>query len=222
MIQSRWLGLVDIVEALTLQEELFLQKKQGDSTNYILWAEHHPVFTYNRPANITLRVPREEFNALNIPMLQVGRGGGITYHGPGQLVCYLILDVQRFKLSPKAIGQLIDGVVSQYLSTMGITTVPGPPLKGAQGIWVGDRKIASRGVKFARGISTFGYALNITTDLSPYDSIFPCGLDIQLTSLEKELEPMMELAPPVAKIAHELCKLFALELEEELAEGKAR
>ena len=217
MIQWRWLGLVDITEALALQEKLLFQKQQGDPTNYILCAEHYPVFTYNRPANITLRVSQEEFNALNIPMLQVGRGGGITYHGPGQLVCYLILDVQRFKLSPKAIGQLIDGVISQYLNTMGITTMPGPPLKGAEGIWVGDHKIASRGVKFARGISTFGFALNITTDLAPYDYIFPCGLDIQLTSLEKELEPMMGITPSVTEVAEKLCRLFARELEEELA-----
>ena len=221
MIQSRWLGLVDIAEALALQEKLLLQKQEGDPINYILCAEHYPVFTYNRSANIALRVSREEFDALNIPLVQAGRGGSITYHGPGQLVCYLILDVQRFKLSPKAVGQLIDGVVSQYLSTMGITTVPGPPLKGAEGIWVGDHKIASRGVKFARSISTFGFALNITTDLAPYDYIFPCGLDIQLTSLEKELEPRMRLAPPVAEVANELCRLFALELKEELAGSRA-
>lgn len=218
MIQWRWLGLVDIAEALTLQEELFLQKKQGDPMNYILCAEHNPVFTYNRSDNITLRVSQKEFDALDIPLMQVSRGGSITYHGPGQLVCYLILNVQRLKISPKAIGQLIDGVVSQYLGTLSIATVPGPPLKGAEGVWVDDRKIASRGVKFSRGISTFGCAFNITTDLAPFDTIYPCGLDIQLTSLEKELEPMMRLARPVAEVAEELCKLFARELEEKIEE----
>ncbi|OGZ61249.1 MAG: lipoyl(octanoyl) transferase [Candidatus Spechtbacteria bacterium RIFCSPLOWO2_01_FULL_46_10] len=222
MIRWNYLGLCRLPEILELQRRLFLKKhNDGEYDDYLLFAEHYPVFHCEKTRGLSLRIGVNfaDFDALGIPIEYTERGGGMTFHGEGQLVCYIIFDTRRLELGPSRLGRMIDQSVSAYLKRFQIHTSP-PELSsnihGVQGVWVGHKKIASRGMKIAaERISTFGFAFNITTDLSFFDYIYPCGLNIRMTSLEKELRHLYGESgrylepPPLPTAARELAELIA-------------
>lgn len=209
--------LTPIAEALKLQEELFQQKLAGDPGNYVLFAEHEPVYTCTpremRRIDELCKVAKEGLPA-PLVVLPDNHGGSITYHGPGQLVCYLILDLGQFALAVRQLTRLIDEAVIEMLAGFGIYAHLKPKnLPGlVSGVWVtqhGDipRKIASRGLctnKIVAGITKYGFALNINTDPRYFDEyIYPCGCDIPMTSMQKQREgnyDMGEVADALSEI----------------------
>jgi lipoyl(octanoyl) transferase len=201
-INPRWLGRLSYVEGLSLQESLVQEKIGGSVTNHLLLLEHEPVYTMGRTRDESSL--REEI-ALPYPVHRTNRGGQATYHGPGQLVGYPVLDLSLFDRDLHAYLRFLEEVLITLLSRRGITA---GRLEGKTGVWVSDRKIASLGVGVRRWVSMHGFAINICGNMTPFNHITPCGLPgVSMTSLEAEGGKDLSVescAREVAKIFNEL------------------
>jgi lipoyl(octanoyl) transferase len=181
LITPRWIGRVSYEEALALQESLVQEKIEGSTTNHLLLLEHEPVYTMGRTRDESSL--QEETN-LPYPVQRTNRGGQATYHGPGQLVGYPILDLGLFDRDLHAYLRFLEEALIVLLARYDMT---GERLEGKTGVWVGGNKIASLGVGVRRWVSMHGFAINICGDLAPFSRITPCGLPgVTMTSLEAE------------------------------------
>ena len=181
------LGHRPYAPVLELQRALCRARGEGlIDQDILLLVEHDPVMTLGRSTKpSSLPVPIADLPAHGVEVFEVERGGDVTFHGPGQLVGYPIVDLQR--LTPDLHWYLreLEGGLIDALATLGI---PGQRSQGQTGVWVGSRKIASIGVHVKKWITFHGFALNITTDLKYFDLIVPCGIDgVEITSIEREL-----------------------------------
>ncbi len=178
----RWLGRMEFSNALSLQEELVAQRRADDSLgDELLLLEHQPVYTIGRtPDQTSLR----DAAHLPHPVFPINRGGQATYHGPGQLVGYPILDLRRCGQDLHRYLRWLEDLLVGLLEVYGIRAAP---RAGLTGVWVEDRKIASIGVGVRHWITMHGFALNVSGDLSPFDHIVPCGIsNVRMTSIEIE------------------------------------
>lgn len=181
VILARWLGRISHEAGLELQESLLSAKLGGDPGNHLLLLEHEPVYTMGRSRDESSL--REE-SILPHPVRRTNRGGQATYHGPGQLVGYPVLDLSLFGRDLHCYLRFLEEVLLILLSRHGIA---GGRMVGKTGVWVGERKIASLGVGVRKWISMHGFAINILGDLEPFKHITPCGLSgVTMTSLEAE------------------------------------
>ena len=201
-INPRWLGRLSYEEGLSLQESLVQEKIGGSVTDHLLLLEHEPVYTMGRTRDESSL--REEIT-LPYPVHRTNRGGQATYHGPGQLVGYPVLDLGLFDRDLHAYLRFLEEVLITLLSLHGITA---GRLEGKTGVWVSDRKIASLGVGVRRWVSMHGFAINICGNMTPFNHITPCGLPgVSMTSLEAEGGKDVSVescAREVAKIFNEL------------------
>ncbi len=190
-----------------MQRDLWNRRVAGEIPDQLLLLEHPPVITLGRgfhPEN--LLAPVERLKALGVEVVEADRGGDVTYHGPGQLVGYAIIDLQPDRMDVIHYLRDLEEVLIRVLARLGIT---GGRLAGCTGVWVEDRKIAAIGVKISRWITYHGFALNVNTDLSAFDLIIPCGLrDARVTSLARELgsSPTLEVTALLA--AEEINHVF--------------
>jgi lipoyl(octanoyl) transferase len=181
IVSPRWLGRIRYEEGLELQESLLAAKVRGDPDNHLLLLEHEPVYTMGRSRDESSL--RKE-SILPHPVHRTNRGGQATYHGPGQLVGYPVLDLSMFGRDLHDYLRFLEEALILLLSRHGIA---GGRMEGKTGVWVGERKIASLGVGVRRWISMHGFAINICGDLSAFNHITPCGLPgVTMTSLEAE------------------------------------
>jgi lipoyl(octanoyl) transferase len=183
-LRVRWLGRTEFASALALQEELVAQRRVDDSLgDELLLLEHEPVYTIGRtPDQTSLRGAAH----LPHPVFPINRGGQATYHGPGQLVGYPILDLRRCGQDLHRYLRWLEDVLIELLAAYGVHAAA---REGLTGVWVEDRKIASIGVGVRHWITMHGFALNVSGDLSPFDHIVPCGIaNIRMTSIEIESE----------------------------------
>ncbi len=181
-LQPRWIGRVGYTDALALQEELVVRKRANASSNdELLLLEHDPVYTIGRtPDRSSLR----DAEHLPHPLFPINRGGQATYHGPGQLVGYPIIDLRQRVPDLHRYLRWIEDVLIGLLASFDI---PAQTRTGLTGVWVEDRKIASIGVGVRQWITMHGFALNVCGDLSAFDEIVPCGIaNVTMTSIEKE------------------------------------
>lgn len=177
----RWLGSISYEEGLQTQEELVAQKISGDEKNYLLLLEHEPVYTIGRTLDVSSLGKKE----LPHPLHRIGRGGQATYHGPGQLVAYPIIDLTLVGRDLHRYLRLLEEVIIQ---TLALYQIEGSRREGMTGVWVNHKKIASLGVGVKKWISFHGLALNVCGDLSPFQEITPCGLiGVEMTSMQKEI-----------------------------------
>lgn len=196
-VEIRRLGRMPYRAALQLQTELFEKLKFAKlSKDYsvkdtLLLVEHDPVYTLGKHANEANMLASESvLRARGIECIRITRGGDITYHGPGQLVAYPIIDLEKYHLGIKNYIDLLEESVIRTIASYGIE---GGRVEGATGVWIGigtplERKICAIGVKCSRFITMHGLALNVNTDLSYFSSINPCGFtDKGVTSIAKEL-----------------------------------
>lgn len=185
----RWLGRIEFEKALTLQEEV-VAKKQDDHSlgDELLLLEHDPVYTIGRtPDQSSLRGASH----LPHPLFPINRGGQATYHGPGQLIGYPIIDLRRCGQDLHRYLRWIEDLLIEILSGYEIAATT---RAGLTGVWVADRKIASIGVGVRRWITMHGFALNVCGDLAPFNQITPCGIsDVTMTSMERELGKPVEV-----------------------------
>lgn len=179
--EPEWLGRIAYEKGLEIQESLVECKIAGDPKNTLLLLEHEPVYTMGRTRDESSL--RKE-SILPHPVHRTNRGGQATYHGPGQLVGYPVLDLFLFNRDLHAYLRFMEEVLITLLSRHAIV---GERVGGKTGVWVGNRKIASLGVGVRKWISMHGFAINICGDLTPFDHITPCGLPgVEMTSLEAE------------------------------------
>ena len=198
----RWLGRMAFADALSLQHSLVAEKHANQSLgDKLLLLEHDPVYTIGRtPDQSSLRGAGH----LPHPLFPINRGGQATYHGPGQLMGYPIIDLRRCGQDLHRYLRWLEELLVATLAGTGIGATTRP---GLTGVWVENRKIASIGVGVRHWITMHGFALNVCGDLSPFDQIVPCGLaNVTMTSIEKETGhalSVMEAARIVEKIAVE-------------------
>jgi len=179
------LGVVEYREALSLQERIREARQDGELPDVLLTLEHPPVYTRGR-RSVAGELPFGEdwYLERGIDIVDTGRGGKVTYHGPGQLVGYPIVGVDDVV----AYVRLLEDALVTALADEGVAA-RSRPHEGHRftGVWVGDRKIASIGVHLSRGVSMHGFAVNVDNDLEPFSWIVPCGLDgVQMTSVAVE------------------------------------
>lgn len=189
-LETRWLGRINFEEALRLQDELVAQRGRGEIPDTLLLLEHEPVYTIGRtPDQSSLR----DAAHLPYPVVQINRGGQATYHGPGQLVGYPILDLTQRGQDLHRYLRDLEGVLIEALAGYGVQA---GRREGLTGVWVGPRKIASIGVGVRHWISMHGFALNVCGDLAPFHEITPCGIaGVEMTNLERECGQPVELCP---------------------------
>jgi lipoyl(octanoyl) transferase len=181
-LEVRWLGRIDFGSALVRQNELVQAKRVDSTAPDELWLlEHEPVYTIGRTSDqSSLRGSTH----LPHPLFEINRGGQATYHGPGQLVGYFLLDLRRYGQDLHRYLRWIEELLVELLARYEIAATT---RAGLTGVWVADRKIASIGVGVRHWITMHGFALNVSGDLAPFDAITPCGIpDVTMTSIEKE------------------------------------
>lgn len=220
MIRNIDLGLKDYKETWDYQENLFNEvvesKKDsnGSVPGYLLLVEHPHVYTLGKSGDENNLLIQPEFlKSINATYYRINRGGDITYHGPGQLVGYPIIDLESFKLGVKEYVHLLEEVIINTLKHFGIAS---ERYEGATGVWLDTgspraRKICAIGVRISRYVSMHGYALNVNTDLKYFSYINPCGFqDKGVTSMQKELGSEVAM--------NDVKKVFIAEFEKALKE----
>ena len=177
----RQLGRIGYGPALELQQLLIAGRKQGALPDQLLLLEHPHVITLGRNGQLAnVLASQEILDRAGISFFPTDRGGDVTYHGPGQLVAYPILDLREWKRDVGAYVRAVEQTIIDTLADYGITAGRIPKLTG---VWVGDRKIAAIGVHISRWVTSHGLALNVSTDLSYFQYIVPCGLTKPVTSM---------------------------------------
>jgi lipoate-protein ligase B len=210
-LRTFWLGMTPYLAAWNLQRRLAEARAEGRAPDILLLLEHPPTITLGRGARREhLLASSAELDRRGVAVYEIDRGGDVTYHGPGQLIGYPILDLAAHGRDLHAYLRRMEGALIRCLALLGVEARRFPPHTG---VWVGDRKIAAMGVHVRRWVSTHGFALNVQPDLSHYDLIVPCGIrEYGVTSLADLAPP----APPMARVA----ALVAREFDREF--GSAR
>ena len=181
-VQVRDLGLCAYDEVWNLQKEIQAQRIAGSSEDTLLLVEHEPVYTLGKNADKNHLL---QHYPDNVQIFQIERGGDVTFHGPGQLVGYPILDLHNYKKSVNWYMRSLEQVIINTLLKYGIK---GERKEDLTGVWVKDKKIAAFGVRISRWVTMHGFALNVNTDMQYYEGIIPCGiLEYGVTSMEKLL-----------------------------------
>jgi len=196
-LQVEWLGRVEYCQGLAIQEEALNDRQRGARGDRLLLLEHPPVITLGRnarPENLLLSP--EELAAGGVGVHSVARGGDITYHAPGQLVGYLVVDLED--RGQRDLHRFLRRVESALIEALGELGIGGAAVPGRTGVFVAAsttgpegpaRKIASIGVGVRRWVTFHGFALNVSLELSGFEAIVPCGLrDVEMTSVARELE----------------------------------
>ena len=181
------LGLIDYNQAWKLQSDLVAARIDGMLTaDVILFLEHPAVFTLGRRGGLDHLLVSEDFlRKSDIPIVHIERGGYITFHGPGQLVVYLIIDFRARRIGVEDFVAALEDAMLRTVDKWNISAERNPANRG---IWVGSRKMGSIGIALRKGFSFHGLALNVNIDLTPFTWIQPCGLqDVSMTSMGQEL-----------------------------------
>ncbi|PYT32771.1 MAG: octanoyltransferase [Acidobacteria bacterium] len=177
----RDVGRLEYGEAFELQKALVAERKRGEIPDQFLLVEHPHTITLGRNGHLENLLAREEVLAqAGIAFHHTDRGGDITYHGPGQIVGYPIVHLREWKRDVVAYVRAIEQVMIEALADFGIA---GGRVSGMTGVWTGGKKIAAIGVHISRWVTSHGFALNVTTDLSYFQYIVPCGLVKPVTSM---------------------------------------
>ena len=198
-LQVRWLGRMEFADALALQEEIVAKKREDRSLgDELLLLEHEAVYTIGRTPDKSSLLASAH---LPHSLFAINRGGQATYHGPGQLMGYPIIDLRRCGQDLHRYLRWLEQLLIELLVGYGIAASRRESLTG---VWVGQRKIASIGVGVRHWITMHGFALNVCGDLSPFDHIIPCGINnIAMTSMEKETSGAFSI-PDIARALEKL------------------
>ena len=193
------LGRKNYETVLSMQKDLQEQRIKGDIPDTLILVEHEAVYTLGKNANRDhLLQSRDQ----SIEVFNVGRGGDVTFHGPGQLVGYPILDLRNYKKSVSWYMRRLEELIIKVLKEFDIK---GSRIKGLTGVWVNNKKIAAQGVRISRWVTMHGFSINVCPQLSYYDGIIPCGiLNYEVTSMEKCLKKRLSME----KIKNAVSRIF--------------
>jgi len=216
--EAVWLGRIEYEDALRIQRDLALKRASGEISDTLLLLEHPPVYTTGkRNAASNLRLPSEMLGA---PLIESDRGGDITFHGPGQLIAYPIIDLREAGLGVVTYVRNLEEVI---IRTLGDYRIESLLECGLTGVWVGSDKIAAIGVRVSRPggasgawVTTHGLALNVDVDLSWFERIVPCGIaDRGVTSIAK----LLGEAPAMADVAGRMAGHFGEVFDRQMTAG---
>lgn len=234
-VQYRDLGVMDYQQAWDYQEKLLQENVRiktaqyaavgqagtetlpSSTSHYLLFVEHPPVYTLGKSGQIgNVLLDEAGLRERNIQFFQTNRGGDITYHGPGQLVGYPVLDLEKFTTD---IGKYLRNIEEVIILTLAEYGIKGKRSPGETGVWIDpdlpgrERKICAIGVRCSRWITMHGFALNVSPDLSYFNHIIPCGIvGKQVTSLEKETGARPDMQEVKEKVRENFEKVFGVEL----------
>jgi lipoyl(octanoyl) transferase len=209
------LGLVDYADGLRLQRERVAERKAGVIPDTLLLLEHPHVYTLGRNAKTkNLLISAEQLAARGAQVFEIDRGGDVTYHGPGQLVGYPILDLAEHRRDiawyMRCLEEALIAVAREYGIEAG-------RLAGAPGVWVGNDKLVAMGVHISRWVTSHGFAFNVNTDLRYFDWIVPCGLrDKGVTSLQKLLGRPVEMEEAAERVVRQFGRVFEVEIVQQV------
>jgi lipoyl(octanoyl) transferase len=206
-LEVRHLGRVRYADALDLQARLVTERQAGRIPDTLLLLEHDPVFTLGRNARAenVLR-PEEALKAQGFEVFETGRGGDVTYHGPGQVVGYPILDLAPDRCDVHRYVRDLEEVMIRTCADYGLDA---RRVAGMTGAWIGEEKIGAIGVRIARWVTSHGFALNVANDLTPFQLIVPCGIrDRGVTCLSRLVEREPSLDDVMDRLASHLQAVF--------------
>lgn len=206
------LGLINYREAWKLQTDLVDARIKNDIlSDVVLLLEHAPVFTLGRRGGDENLLVSESFlEKSGISVVQVERGGDITYHGPGQLIVYSIMDLHTARIGVVEFVEALEKVMLKTVAFWGIKAERNPINRG---IWVGNQKLGSIGIALRKGVSFHGLALNVNLDLTPFSWIQPCGLqDVQMTSMKQESSRKISMRKVRKSIKENFESVFSMKL----------
>jgi lipoyl(octanoyl) transferase len=205
----RRLGLVGYQDALTLQHHLVEDRKAGRVRDQLLLLEHPPVITLGvrtrNDRSHVLQTP-ESLAAQGVEIFETGRGGDVTYHGPGQLVGYPIIDLKPDRCDVHRYVRDLEDMLIRSVAAFGIDA---GRMAGLTGIWVGSDKLAAIGVRISRWVTSHGFALNVSTNLDHFRLIVPCGIaDKGVTSMERLLGRKVQMVEVEDEVARQFAVVF--------------
>jgi lipoyl(octanoyl) transferase len=206
------LGTVDYAAAHRLQKELQTKRIAGEVPDTVLLLEHPPVLTMGRSAKEQHIIAQPEvLEARGISVHEVGRGGDVTYHGPGQLVAYPIIDLKPDRRDVRKYMWSLEETMIRTCKDFGLSATR---IEGLNGAWIGDRKVGAVGVRISRWVTMHGLALNANSDLTHYDLIVPCGIqDKAVTSISAELGRTIGVPDVADPLARHFAELYDAEVE---------
>ena len=197
------LGFLDYKNSWNYQKELQKKVLIGDCSDSIIFVEHDSVYTFGKNSDKSnLLVSKDS----KIKIYETERGGEITYHGPGQIVCYPILNLKNFKQSVAWYMRALEEVI---IETLKLFNIKATRKDGLTGVWVKDEKIGAQGVRMTKWVTMHGFALNVNTDLRFFNDIIPCGIkDFGVTSIEKIIGKEQDLSLVKEHILISFAKVF--------------
>ena len=212
-VRASWLGSIPYLAAWDLQAELVAAVRDGQGPDTLLLLEHPHVFTMGKAAQPDhLLWDEAEQSRRDVDVIWSDRGGEATYHGPGQLVGYPVVDLVHLGLSIPQYLEKLELSLIDYLNDLGVDSQAGEP--GLTGVWSGGEKVAAIGIKLNRSIVSHGFALNLTTDLEYFDGIVPCGhADLRPTSVEAITGKTVGTAAAAHAYAEHFSSVFGLGLD---------
>ena len=212
-VRTCWLGSTPYREAWDLQAELVAAVRDGGAPDTLLLLEHAHVFTMGKAAKPQDVLWDESERARRqVDVIWSDRGGEATYHGPGQLVGYPIIDLAHFELTIPAYIQKLEQSLIEYLHGLSVDSEPGE--RGLTGVWSGGEKVAAIGIKLNRSVVSHGFALNLTTDLQYFDGIVPCGhAEKRPTSVEALTGRRLDAAIAARDFAVHFADVFGARME---------
>ncbi|MBC8198351.1 MAG: lipoyl(octanoyl) transferase LipB [Candidatus Marinimicrobia bacterium] len=203
-INSFWLGKVDYHFAWGLQKQIHQSVSQFEMNGVILYLEHDSVYTFGKNANQNHLLPSYPKDA---EVIQIDRGGDITYHGPGQLVGYPIINLNIFK---KSISWYMRTLENSIIDSLSAINILGKRVDGLTGVWVEDEKICAMGVRLAKWTSMHGFALNINPEMKYFDGMIPCGIfEFGVTSIQGQLNIELDIKEIANQVdSHIQCQIL--------------
>jgi lipoate-protein ligase B len=211
------LGVTDYMEGWELQKRLAEQVKQDSTAGWLLLLEHPHTYTFGRAGNAeNLRLSEQELADIGAKVYWVDRGGDVTYHGPGQLVGYPIVDLHRWNGGPRWFVAALEAALIEALAVFGVRA---ETVEGRPGVWAGNEKLAAIGLHISQGVTTHGFALNVDPDLSYFGHIYSCGLaDAGVTSISRLLGRPVGVAEAREVVLAALVRHLDLEVREDSVE----
>ena len=209
ILEVRRLGVIGYAEGLALQQSLVEARKAGSIPDQLLLLEHPPVITLGvktRNDRGHIIASEDLLTSRGVKVFETGRGGDVTYHGPGQLVGYPIIDLKPDRCDVHRYVRDLEEVLILTAAAFGVEAGRYP---GLTGVWVGQDKLAAIGVRISRWVTSHGFALNVTTDLSHFDFIIPCGIVGRgVTSFQKLLGRSIEIGQVESAVTDAFARVF--------------
>jgi lipoyl(octanoyl) transferase len=215
------LGITDYKEAWDLQRLIFNQVVSGESLDTFILLEHPNTYTLGKIADKKNLIGSSKYLwKNNISVYEIDRGGDITYHGPGQIVGYPIINLENWKKDTHKYLRALEEVIILTCKNYGLDAIRNPKYTG---VWIGDKKIAAIGIKISRWVTMHGFAFNVNTDLSLYNGIVPCGIkDKEVTSLQKGLNREINISEVKVALLENFKLVFNYESVKEINEAVLR